>query len=322
MSLITVSSPSITGAAMSEPTSITASLTTIFTPPIACFTDIWEILGNLEIALVKNTSCYPPDYTEYGRYSPGICPYGYHTARAEKTRSEMRATCCPSGFQVGVEYRSCLSSFNGPSTVSSVFFQRDSFSTFTITAAVLTETRLASPETMFESYITSTTITVSDVRGIFAPWIEVRYKESDRVIVSLLAEQSPTSDPMSSNSPTSDPMSSNFPTSDPTSSNSLHHGGKIAGIVVGSLIALALALAGVWLLRRRKRTKLKHIEAERDEWAKAELEVNGCTIAEMAGEKDVVELEAPPAPPVELAGVSPAYMRQESIPGENELRDA
>lgn len=33
----------------------------------------------------------------------------------------------------------------------------------------------------------------------------------------------------------------------------------------------------------------------------------------MAGEKDVVELDVPPAPPVELDGVSPVAIREGSI---------
>lgn len=175
-------------------------------------------------------------------------------------------------------------------TVSSVL-QRESFSTVTITAWIAATFRLASSSVDYASWTTSTIITESDVNTIYASQIEVRYKESDSVILSLLAELSPTSATL----------------------NSQVQGGGIAGIVIGALVALALMSSGAWFLSRRKRAKRKHIEAERDEWHKAELEAKTRIVTEMAGEKDVVELEVPPALPVELASCPPVAARRGSI---------
>ena len=54
------------------------SLTTIFTPPVSCLTDVYDISGSLLLALAAQSECYPNGTLLLnGTYSPGICPSGY-----------------------------------------------------------------------------------------------------------------------------------------------------------------------------------------------------------------------------------------------------
>lgn len=85
----------------------------------------------------------------------------------------------------------CVSSFNWPSTVSSVL-QRSSSSTVTITARIDTVSYVATPTETDVGYTTSITLTVSSYEAIVAPTFEVRYRDNDTVILSLLASLNPT----------------------------------------------------------------------------------------------------------------------------------
>jgi hypothetical protein len=96
-------------------------LTTVFTPPAECFTDIaWYSpygygetssynvgIGPLSgpgcspcwMGLPSSSSCFPPGWDVSAIYSPGKCPMGYTVACSSVnsigTLTETVATCCP-----------------------------------------------------------------------------------------------------------------------------------------------------------------------------------------------------------------------------------
>jgi hypothetical protein len=90
-------------------TRIANSLTTIFTPPAACFTDIYDgpviKAENWILFPTFAPQCYPPTLdlglAEVNHISPGICPFGYNEVKAtvfvatESSTTITYATCCP-----------------------------------------------------------------------------------------------------------------------------------------------------------------------------------------------------------------------------------
>jgi len=82
----------------------TPALTTIFTPPSSCLSEIvWEANTVWQIAPLYETQCYPYGYATSIYYSPGICPSGYmmgeqtlHSIiQGTSTAWETYAACCP-----------------------------------------------------------------------------------------------------------------------------------------------------------------------------------------------------------------------------------
>lgn len=165
-----------------------------------------------------------------------------------------------SGFNLPADSAFCQTIYNGPSTVGSVL-QQGSLSSVTITALMPTQISVTSPSTTTVSYTTSTTITDGGFETIFAPSIEVRYRNNDAVIQSPLAQYSSTS--MSTNA-----TSVNFAGS--TGEHKLS-AGAMAGVVIGAIVILTLILAGGWFCWRRKTTSVQ-TAAEEEEWQKSELE--------------------------------------------------
>jgi len=105
-------------------TSATLPLTTIFTPPRNCFTDVSLFTGyNYPTAsnspysvglgagnefsncspcwlgLATTSTCFPSSYSISATYSPGVCPKGYEIACSSVDSNgqvlETVATCCP-----------------------------------------------------------------------------------------------------------------------------------------------------------------------------------------------------------------------------------
>jgi hypothetical protein len=105
-------------------TSATLPLTTIFTPPPNCFTDVSLFTGyNYPTAsnspysvglgagnefsdcspcwlgLATTSTCFPSSYSISATYSPGVCPEGYEIACSSVDSNgqalETVATCCP-----------------------------------------------------------------------------------------------------------------------------------------------------------------------------------------------------------------------------------
>jgi hypothetical protein len=97
-----------TGTTKPIPASI-LSLTSIFDPPAACFTQVYGYAsGPLSIfpqdyQSQTTSSCYPRQYATW--FSPGICPNGFQwvgltvatgIVDVSNTPKTTRATCCPS----------------------------------------------------------------------------------------------------------------------------------------------------------------------------------------------------------------------------------
>ncbi|OJJ42458.1 hypothetical protein ASPZODRAFT_137270 [Penicilliopsis zonata CBS 506.65] len=103
-------------------------LTTTFTPPAACTTDIHfieyvdgnnffsavsttaEILYYMSLGPEDWSSCFPSGYATSSYFSPGICPSGYtqdgFSYITLDGNVETRATCCPEGYnaQTGTDW--------------------------------------------------------------------------------------------------------------------------------------------------------------------------------------------------------------------------
>ncbi|KAJ5387398.1 hypothetical protein N7509_009939 [Penicillium cosmopolitanum] len=78
-------------------------LTTNFTPPDSCVSDLW--LGStsgktwMNLGPISHTECLPSGWAKTSYYSPGICPSGYGIAASgtviDGSITETAATCCP-----------------------------------------------------------------------------------------------------------------------------------------------------------------------------------------------------------------------------------
>ena len=93
-------------------TRLSNSLTTIFTPPAACFSDIYDgpLVKTENWGLVPTFApqCYPPNLAlgddEVNHISPGICPFGYSEVSATvlvataSSATVTYATCCPAAY--------------------------------------------------------------------------------------------------------------------------------------------------------------------------------------------------------------------------------
>ncbi|PGH12705.1 hypothetical protein AJ79_04065 [Helicocarpus griseus UAMH5409] len=98
------------------------AVTTTFTPPASCTTDLYEFTTShpgitsqykyFQIGPPRPTSCFPPGGPEPwaaleippdAYYSPAICPLGYHSCEVSEATftsslTETRAICCPQDF--------------------------------------------------------------------------------------------------------------------------------------------------------------------------------------------------------------------------------
>ncbi len=225
-------------------------LTTIWTPPPGC-PEVVQFDESLDLYNKSKTAgqtCVPPNYANVwwrnGYYSPGICPHKYTTAMTLGPGhslngnwigfSETAAICIPSGYTVWPHYTENYTIWAGVSVVS--------------------------PATGGRTYDGSSMV----------PAFQIRWAPSD---LALLATASLTSQALSLTATSSLPgPTSGLPA--PTASDSPSPGlatGTIAGIAVGVVVALALMLAaaGWFLLRRYRRERMKPRHAD------AELEVGG-----------------------------------------------
>src|SRR5450756_1798710 len=93
-----------------------APLTTTFTPPPPCFSQLTSYYWKISTSVypvsawysggpdpgVRTDSCYPSSFATIDYFSPGICPQGY-TSGCVSTSSfssitETHAICCPSSW--------------------------------------------------------------------------------------------------------------------------------------------------------------------------------------------------------------------------------
>ncbi|KAL4932994.1 uncharacterized protein BDV17DRAFT_287357 [Aspergillus undulatus] len=92
-----------TTAAASETLQTHLPLTTTFTPPDSCISNLW--LGStsgktwMNLGPISRSECLPSGWQKTDYYSPGICPTGYAIAASgtviDGSVTETAATCCP-----------------------------------------------------------------------------------------------------------------------------------------------------------------------------------------------------------------------------------
>lgn len=112
------------------PTTPYLALTTVFTPPSNCFTDVSLLSGYgyptsysvglgpgnefsdcspCWLGLASTSTCFPSGWSLSATFSPGICPSGYSIACSSinsiGTLAETVATCCPRGV---ITARTCV----------------------------------------------------------------------------------------------------------------------------------------------------------------------------------------------------------------------
>jgi len=141
--------------------------------------------------------------------------------------------------------------------------------------------------------------------------IQVRYHATDTEVVSLWASidaanaaslssasLASASSVSGTRSTTSSPNSARSST--PPSPHRLS-GGAIAGIVIGAIAGL-LFIIGTVLFLLRKRQRKEKVVPEGAGWGKQELDGKPVGHIELDADKEIKELNAPPAAPVELPG--------------------
>lgn len=76
------------------------ALTTTFTPPASCLSDLSGTSWNGTVYYLgpaSTGSCFPENYEppRSNYYSPGVCPYGYRSACSSVSGADTVVTCCP-----------------------------------------------------------------------------------------------------------------------------------------------------------------------------------------------------------------------------------
>ncbi|KAF9894069.1 hypothetical protein FE257_009042 [Aspergillus nanangensis] len=280
-------------------------LTSTFTPPGSCLTDIYRYaVPTLQcksgtttntchykhLGPISATDCYPSGFTANPTatyyYSPGVCPSGYSIACSNVVSigatSETRATCCPSSFQ-------CQTDTNAPVP----WVKTDSCTrTFADTSTYIV--------TSVGDDTQATTIITTSAGGMNAYGLQVRFQEADFITGGLSSSPASVSASPTSTSALSSPS--------PSPSSSLSTG-AIAGIGVGAgiggILVFLLVAFLLWKRRRPRQSFPKMMSdgiSERPEY-KAELS-GGHT-------NQVSEMWVPPPemdnkiPTAELEGKSP-----------------
>ncbi|KAH7383896.1 hypothetical protein BKA66DRAFT_463009 [Pyrenochaeta sp. MPI-SDFR-AT-0127] len=147
-------------------------LTTTFTPPAGCTSDVWDGEGYYILGGTRHSTCMPtafkPDAEPSFFYSPGLyCPAGYSTACSSSTaigsETETVITCCPSRYKCQERTRSAW----------------DWESTLGCTSACLTEQPIT---ILLVSSIHTTVCAVGG--GVNAYSVQLRYRAADLQITS------------------------------------------------------------------------------------------------------------------------------------------
>lgn len=203
----------------------------------------------------------------------------------------------------------CQSGLEQPSTITPLDGEPPSTIPAT-TSLTITEVYELSSDVTLSDNATSTstafntlTQAIISPTWIYAPKFQVELQDTDTAAASTWSSifasiKSANANLTSANANSSSAYPSATPTATPP-----HHttsGGVIAGAVVGALAGLVFVVCFVvFMLRRRK---LKTAASENTEWGKQELDGKQVGRVEMDGDKEIKELDAPLAPPVELPG--------------------
>ncbi|ORX94324.1 hypothetical protein BCR34DRAFT_594448 [Clohesyomyces aquaticus] len=212
------------------------ALTTTFTPPSQCTTDVWYV-GEFLLGGENYSTCLPTSFKPASDffYSPGLhCPYGYTTACTRSTDGTSVATCCPNRLLLVLD--------------SGLHFKMP------VSTRMITALEPSKP---------AETLICDAAGGVNAYSVQLRFQASDLVTTTFTPSETsaatsrPTNSTPDSTHPTNiaAPSSSSGPSS--LASSSLPIGAK-TGIGVG--VGLGAALVGAmiflsWTIRKNMRQK-------------------------------------------------------------------
>ncbi|KAF2119815.1 hypothetical protein BDV96DRAFT_641693 [Lophiotrema nucula] len=236
--------------------SMAVPLTTTFTPPPQCTTDLWQETYDSDhfYALLGGqgyTTCLPASFipTSEFFYSPGLyCPDGYYSActSSQSVGSETATvvTCCPFGY-------SCQERANGPNAWPWEY-------TLGCTSACSSSYPITYTDS---SSLKSDNCFVGGGSGAYS--VQLRFREADLVTtttaLSSLASTSSSSTPLPSPSSISEsPAETSAPSSVSSPSDSGLSTGAKTGIGVGAALGVALVAAILylaWSIRRHSNNK-------------------------------------------------------------------
>jgi hypothetical protein len=290
------------------------ALTTLFTPPSTCTSLItWN--GNrfwqAGIEQTNDPNCFPTSFASIFRsfYSPGVCPQGWTSTtsvsgagHAVFDLNEMNAMCCPVGYS--------MISSQADSSKGDLFCRR---SLTGILSNVYSTTALGQGPAPENPSLTTIDAATLASPYMFQDLIQVRWQSTDTDVLNLMSSisdaaarastassntspngsTSPMSSSISSPSSVSSSMSSSsskIAAVDSSSSADHLSGGVIAGIAMGSVIAV-LVVFGLGLfvgLRKRKSNRAAPAVEVNGSHLKSHLahERNGTALCELDAHRD------------------------------------
>ncbi|KAJ5678919.1 hypothetical protein N7462_007163 [Penicillium macrosclerotiorum] len=234
-------------------------LTTTFTPPSECLTNLWAAMSNsstwMNLGPINTAECLPSGWAPKSYYSPGICPSGwimaYNTTTSTGGTAETRGTCCPvyPASSWTFSTRTASESWtNGP--------WESWYDTEVCQWTVpVTETTYPYLYTSGDATIMASGRMTGGAAGWNAYGIEVRWKASDGIgAVATATESTASSSRTASSSQSSHGNTYASSPSGETGSSGLSLGAKAGiGIGAGTAAVLTIFLIGLVIMRRRKR---------------------------------------------------------------------
>ncbi|OJJ43563.1 hypothetical protein ASPZODRAFT_136018 [Penicilliopsis zonata CBS 506.65] len=245
-------------------------LTTTFTPPTACLSDLWVVSTSVGGAWMNlgpgnTTECLPSGWSPTTYFSPGICPSGYviatSTTASVNDAVETIATCCPVDSDNTYSVR--------PASTASTL---QAWQSLMHMSEICQWSPGANVQTAFNyTYSSSgsvvTATTSLDSSGLINAYgVEIRWQSSDfasSTAVTTTATATTTATTAQSPSQASaTSTSTSSSTSTSKSSSGLSNGAKIGvgvGVAIGGVLVISLVVA--WFLYR-KRQKGRNASSE------------------------------------------------------------
>ncbi|KAJ5621703.1 hypothetical protein N7528_006486 [Penicillium herquei] len=281
-------------------------LTTTFTPPGACLTDLWAAHSSgstwMNIGPINTTECLPSGWSPTSAFSPGICPSGWTMAASSTGDSEdyvTVGTCCP-------EYL--------PSSTDWVFSTRPTGSSeYPWYSTELCQ--WVPTTTVFYGYTYTTGGSTTSKPGSMTPgglWnaygIIVEWQSSDSLYPVTATATATTGATLSTSTSSSTSTSTATSNKSTSSSSGLSTGAK-AGIGIGAAaggILVLVALAFLFL-RRRKQSNSSNLTAN-EKGSNIELPADQPRQYELAS-SPIYEAQSP------LKSVPPSYREPVELDG-------
>ncbi|PYI09654.1 hypothetical protein BO78DRAFT_415582 [Aspergillus sclerotiicarbonarius CBS 121057] len=240
---------------MTTSTTSPLPLTTTFTPPASCLSDIWAVNSTgliwMNLGPTDTAECLPSGWGPSTYFSPGLCPSGYIIAKTIEyigsNTTETAATCCPIAGSTNTYSIRNSATTGEPWFSTEVCAWQPSPNVVTLYEFSLTTT---------DGSTTSATGSMTSPGSINAYGVEVRWQSTDFVAPTGTATASVTGT-------TESVPAGSSQTQTASSSSGLATGAKV-GIGVGVAIAGVLVIALVaWGLLRRRRRNHQRMEAMR-----------------------------------------------------------